>query len=208
MKSKLLIIILSALALSDCEKKNAENPSKFPIIEKTAKDATQPDYIRESANIFEQILKEDKKVLKTDWIQASYDLLKIRNNSTIATYVEFLKSLERKLPDELPTIEKYNLSKELTSKSEFIEFNVARTILLMGESIKDISVYGDLVADNEIETILKRFKKKYGSSETGKKIMAYFIIVHEQGLEERATETKPWETPRRPPVYFSRSKKP
>lgn len=60
MKSKPLIVILSALALSGCEKKSAVIPSKFLIAAKTVKDATHPEYIREGAVTFEGILSEKK----------------------------------------------------------------------------------------------------------------------------------------------------
>ncbi len=203
-----MILLLTAFALSDCEKKSTEISSKFPIIEKTAKDSTQPDYIRESAKIFEEILKGEKKVSKTEWIQASYDLTKIRNDSTISTYVEFLKSLENKVPQNLPTLKEYEAMKESSDRSEKIDNTISRVITLIGESIKDISLYNDPAADAEIAGILKRLNEKHGDSETGKKIMEFLNLVHGQGMTARSWGIKPWETPRREPEYMPPSSKP
>ena len=48
MKSKLLIIILAALALSSCEQKHKAIRNELLLIQRTTNDPTQPDYIRES----------------------------------------------------------------------------------------------------------------------------------------------------------------
>jgi predicted house-cleaning noncanonical NTP pyrophosphatase (MazG superfamily) len=230
MKSKSLIVILAALALSGCEEKHKENQNELrPIakkhkeargelrpmeekhkairnelilIQRTTNDTKQPDYIRESAVIFEKILREENDISIRDWIKAIVDMKEQNNETTISTYVSFLKALEKKLPDKLPPVEAYQAMEDKEGKADIIEFNVARTILMIGSSIKDISLYGDPAADAEIEGILQRFKERYDSSEAGAKILEYFNMEHGQGIQARAEGIKPWESPRRPPVYI------
>ena len=54
MKSKPLIVILAALALSGCEEKHKAIRNELLLIQRTTNDTTQADYIRESAVIFEK----------------------------------------------------------------------------------------------------------------------------------------------------------
>ena len=208
MKSKPLIVILVALALSGCEEKHKAIRNELLLIQRTTNDTTQPDYIRESAVTFEKILGEENDISWDDWSIAHNDMMEQKNETTISTYVSFLKALEKKLPDKLPPIETYQAMKSKTGKADIIEFNVARTTLMIGGSIKDISLYGDPAADAEIEGILQRFKDRYGSFETGAKIFEYLNMVHGQGLEDRKSEHKPWHTPRRPPVYIPKGEPP
>lgn len=184
------------------EEKHKAIRTELLLIQRTTNDKTQPDYIRESAVTFERILREESDISWDDWSTAHNDMMEQKNETTISTYVSFLKALEKKLPDKLPPIETYEAMKSETGKADIIEFNVARTILMIGSSIKDISLYGDPAADAEIEGILQRSKEKYGSTETGEKILEYLNMVHGQGLQARAEGIKPWETPRRPPIYI------
>jgi hypothetical protein len=230
MKSKPLIVILAALALSGCEKKHTENRNELSpidekhkatrnelrpieekhkpirnellLIQRTTNDTTQPDYIRESAVIFEKILRDENDISKNDWILAQVDMLEQNNETTISTYVSFLKALEKKLPNMLPPVETYQAMKDKEVQADTIEFNVARTIYMIGASIKNIDLYGDPAADAEIEGILQRFKDRHGASATGAKILEYLSMEHGQGLEERKSEHKRWHTPRRPPIYI------
>ena len=202
MKSKPLIVILVALALSGCEGKHKAIRNELLLIQRTTNDTTQPEYIRESAVTFEKILGEENDISWDDWITAHNDMKEQKNETTISTYVSFLKALEKKLPDKLPPIETYQAMKSKTGKADIIEFNVATTILTIGSSIKDISLYGDPAADAEIEGILQRFKDRHGASATGAKILEYLSMEHGQGLDERKSEHKPWHTPRRPPIYI------
>lgn len=230
MKSKPLIVIIAALTLSGCEKKHTENRNELSpidekhkeirnelrpieekhkairnelvLIQRTRNDTTQADYIRESAFVFEKILREENNISTRDWTTATGDMLEQKNETTISTYVSFLKALEKKLPDKLPAVETYQAMKDKAVKAEIVESNVAETISLIGESMKDISLYGDPAADAEIEGILQRFKERYGFSETGAKILEFLNMVHGQGLEDRKSEHKPWQTPRRPPIYI------
>lgn len=223
MKSNFMLGIFTFCIFSGCEQKQTKNRSEqlpmdekrkdveekhkairneLILIQRTTNDKTQPDYIRESAVTFERILREESDISKRDWSTAHNDMKEQKNETTISTYVSFLKALEKKLPDKLPPVETYQAMENKAGKADIIEFNVARTILMIGRSIKDISLYGDPAADTEIDGILQRFKEKYGSSETGEKILEYLSMEHEQGLEERKSEHKPWHTPRRPPIYI------
>lgn len=184
------------------EEKHKAIRNELLLIQRTTNDTTQPDYIRESAVVFEKILREENDISKRDWITAIVDMKEQNNETTISTYVSFLKALEKKLPDKLPPVEAYQAMKDKAVKADIIEFNVARTVYLIGASMKDISLYGDPAADAEIEEILQRFKEKYGSSESGTKILEYLNMEHKQGLNERSRGIKPWESPRRPPVYI------
>ena len=206
MKSKPLIVILAALALSDCEEKHKEIRNELRLIERTTKDPTQPDYIRESAVVFEKILRGENDIYIRDWITATVDMKEQKNETTISTYLSFLKALEKKLPDKLPPAKTYQAMEDQAGKVDIIEFNVARTVYLIGASIQDIDLYGDPAADAEIEGILQRFKERHGSTETGAKILEYFNMVHGQGLEDRKSEHKPWHTPRRPPIFIPKGK--
>ena len=172
------------------------------LIQRTTNDTTQPDYIRESAVTFEKILGEENDISWDDWITAHNDMKEQKNETTISTYVSFLRALEKKLPDKLPPVETYQAMEDKAGKADIIEFNVATTILTIGSSIKDISLYGDPAADAEIEGILQRFKDRHGASATGAKILEYLSMEHGQGLDERKSEHKPWHTPRRPPIYI------
>jgi hypothetical protein len=228
MKSKPLIFILAALALSGCGKKHTENRirpideknketrnelrpieekhkairNELLLIQRTTNDTTQQDYIRESAVVFEKILREENNISKSDWTTAHNDMKEQRNETTISTYVSFLKALEKKLPDKLPQVEIYEALDAKAGKAKIIDYNVAQTVIMMSNSIQDITLYNDPTADKEVEKILNQLKEKYGISETGNKILEFLNMVHGQCLEDRAEGIKPWETPRRPPVYI------
>jgi hypothetical protein len=66
---------------------------------------------------------------------------------------------------------------------------------MLGESIKEISLYDDPTAEVEIEGVLKRFRQQHGTSETGRKILEFLNMVREQGLQARSRGIKPWESP-------------
>ena len=184
------------------EEKHKAIRNELLLIQRTTNDPTQPDYIRESAVIFEKILREEDDISVRNWITATVDMKEQKNETTISTYVSFLKALEKKLPNKLPPVEAFQEMKDKAVKADIIESNVAEIISLIGASIKDISLYGDPSADAEIKEILQRFKERHGSTETGAKILEYLSMEHGQGLQARAEGIKPWETPRRPPIYI------
>jgi hypothetical protein len=195
MKIKPIFAFYIAIPLANCGQKKPTIEKKAPIIERTTRDDTKIEHIRRSAETFKKILDGENNVSHNDWIRAHLSMMRVRNEATISTFVEFLKSLEYKIPKDLPQLEEYEAIQERNDKLETIENNLVWTISMMAESIKEISLYDDPAADVEIEGILKRFKEKHGNSETGKKILDFFNIVHEQGLEERSSGTKPWESP-------------
>jgi len=197
MKSKLLICILVACHFSACEKKNAVIQNELHIIERTVKDSSQPESIQKSAATFEKILKQENDVLKTDWIGAKWQIMEIRNKATISTHVAFLKALEKTFPNKLPLPEQYDSQMEyISSKAQIIELNVAWTVVMMSECIKEIPLYNDPVADEEVSGVLRRLNEKHGASDTGKKVIEFLNMVHEQGFRNRASGIKPWESPK------------
>ncbi len=205
MKSKFLTLIFAALFLSDCEKKSTVLPSNFPMIEKTVKDTTLPDYIRGSAATFDEVLSEKQGVTRSRLSDAHWEMVQFRDTKTIASYVEFLKSLEKKLPERLPEVEIYEAMSSKAGKAKFIEYNVAQIVLMMSNSIQNITLYDDRNCDLEIKGILNRLNEKYKSSEAGKIVLELLNTVHSHGLEQRMRGTKPWELPRKPPVYIPSS---
>lgn len=202
MKSNAIIVILTALAFSACEQKNLAIQNELSVIEKTAKDATQTNYIRESARTFADILSEKQGITDSKLGRAHYEMARSRNETTIATYVAFLKALEKKIPDILPEVDAYEGMKDKAGKATIIEYNVAKTIIIMSNSIGNISLYSDPTADAELEEVLKRLNEKHGNSETGKKILKLFNMEHENGLQDREKGIKPWESPRKPDGYI------
>lgn len=184
------------------EEKHQAIRNELLLIQRTANDKTQPDYIRESAVTFGRILREESDISKRDWSTAHNDMMEQKNEPTISTYVSFLKALEKKLPDKLPPVETYQAMEDKAGKADIIEHNVAQTVMMMSNSLQDITRYDDLTADKEVEGVLKRLSEKYGISETGTKILEILNMVHGHGLDERKSEHKPWHTPRRPPVYI------
>ncbi len=198
MKTKVQIVILTALVLNACDSKIASIQSELKTIEMTAKDTTQTRYVRESAHTFSEILSEKKGVSDSKLRSAHWSMVFDRGATSIATYVAFLKAIEKQLPDQLPTAEQYQIMDAKIGKSEVIEYDVAGFVFMLASSIKNISHYGDAAADQEVEGVLKRLAEKYGASETGKIILKRLRIEREQGLEGRADGIKPWESPMRP----------
>ncbi len=202
MKSHLLSILLVALGLSACERKTAAIQNELRVIEKTAKDTTQTHYIRESAETFTDILTRKQRIPDSKRSRAHWAMACDRNATVIATYMAFLKALEKQIPDELPAVETYEAMSKRLGKATIIEYNVAQTVFMMSSSIKNISLYGDPSADLEVKEILKRLQDKHSTSETGKIILERFNIERQQGLTARSWGIKPWESPRRPQVYI------
>ena len=200
MKSKLFILLV-ALGLSACEQKNAAIQDELRLIEKTSKDTSQTKYIRESAGTFADILSAKQEIPDAKWSRAHWAMSCDRNPTVIATYVAFLKALEKQLPNELPEVETYEAMKDKAGSAKFIEYNVGQTAIMMSNSIQDITLFGDPTADAEVEGILRRLREKHGASETGKKILDFLNMIHGQGLTARSWGIKPWESPRRPQVY-------
>jgi hypothetical protein len=201
MKSKLLCAMLAALFLTTCEQKNAAIRDELRVIEKTSKDTTQTKCIQESAGTFADILSGKQGISDDKRSRAHWAMACDRNPTVISTYVAFLKALEKQIPDKLPSVETYEAMEVKLGKERIIEYNVARTVSMMSSSIKNISLYGNAAADAEIDEILRQLNAKHGASETGKKILEFLNIVHEQGIGNRAKGIKPWESPRRPQVY-------
>ena len=198
MELKLSIVMFVSLGLSACNPKTAAIQDELKIIEKTAKDTTQPQVVRESAEILRTVLSEKQGLEKLKMRMAQWELLYSRSETTIATYVAFLKALEKKLPDELPSVEIYEAMDAKAGKAKIVEYNVGQTVIMMSNSLQNITLYNDPTADKEVDKILKRLTEKYAASETGKKILELLSMVHSHGLEERKSEHKPWKSPRKP----------
>lgn len=198
MKTNLLFALLVIFTLSGCDRKTAAIQNEIRVIEKTATDTTQTHIVRESAGILKDVLREKKEVEKLKMKMAQWELLYSRNQTTIATYVSFLKAIEKKLPEKLPPVEVYEAMKNKAGSAKIVEYNVGQTVIMMSNSIQNITLYNDPAADAEVEGVLKRLKKKYSPSETAEKIMALLNTVHGYGIEEREMGIKPWESPRKP----------
>jgi hypothetical protein len=196
MKTKHLSALLVTLLLSGCDQKTAVIRTELRLIEKTAKDTTQREAVRKSAEIFADILSEKQEMPRTDWSFAHMGMMGSRNPTTITTYVAFLKALEKKLPDQLPSADTYQAMEDKAGRAKFIEYNVAKTVLMMSNSIRNITLYNDPSADAEVEGVLKRMTEKYGTLGAGQKILDLLNTVHDHGLNERSRGIKPWESPK------------
>lgn len=95
MRNTPFIVIAAILVLIGCEKKNPTVPSKFPTIEKTAKDPSQPEYIRISASTFSDILAEKQGISDSKLSDAHWEMVQSHNESTVACYIDSLKDLEK-----------------------------------------------------------------------------------------------------------------
>ncbi len=197
MKSKLLFGVLVAFVVNACEKKISAVQTETTLFEKTSKDTTQTEYVRKGASVFMGIISKKPGISREELRVSHVAMVCSRNPITITTYVAFLKKLEEQLPDELPAAEIYASMKSRAGTATMIEYNVAQTVIMMSNSIENISLYGDPTADREVEGVLKRLKEKHGTSETGTKILEFLNIVHTQGLEARGRGIKPWESPGR-----------
>lgn len=202
MKPKLIFGMFVALVLSACERKTAAIQTELTLIEKTAQDTSQTEYVRESSKTFTDILLEKQEFPDTKLRRAQWEMSRSRNATTISTYVAFLKAVEKQLPNKLPSVATYEAMKAKIGKAKIVEYNVAQTVFMLSNSIRNISLYGDPVADAEVEGVLQRLKEKHGTSETGKKILERLNIEREQGLGDRARGTKPWDSPRKPIGYI------
>jgi len=198
----MIVILLSVLVLTDCDKKGAVVSSKFPIIDRTAKDTTQPDYIRESANIFEGFLSGSQGISNRKLSDAHWEMVQLRNDSTIACYLEFLKALEMKLPPDLPSADNYQTMVEKAGCSRMVEDNIVQAVIAMSISIRNVTLYGDAAADVEVEKVLERVRDKYKHSEVSERIITLLNTSRSEGLGDRASGFRPWAATRRPPVYF------
>lgn len=190
--------MLVVFLLSACEKKNAAIQTELRLLEKTVKDTTQPESIRKGAEIFANILSEKQEIAGAELTGAHWNMMEYRNTTTIATYVAFLKALEKRLPDSLPSLEAYQAMKSKVGSAWIIEYNVAQTAMIMSNTIQNITLYNDPTADLEVEGFLKRLNKKHGASETGKELLKLLNVVHNHGLIERSEGIKPWESPKTP----------
>jgi len=197
MKTKLLFALLVTLVLSGCDRKTAAIRTELRLIEKTAKDASQFDFVREGAGYFSDILSEKPGILQDQVFRVHWQMISCRNATTINTYVAFLKALEKKIPDQLPSVEVYQTLEDKAGASTIIEYTLGQTAIMMSNSIQNITLYNDPAADAEVEGILRRLKDKHGASETGKKLLEFFNMVHGQSLTSRAGGNKPWESSRR-----------
>lgn len=82
-----------------------------------------------------------------------------------------------------------------------MEYNVGQTVIMMSNSIQNITLYNDPAGDAVVEGVLKRLKEKYAPSETLEKIMGFLNRVHGYGLKEREMDIKPWESSRKPSKF-------
>jgi hypothetical protein len=201
MKLKPLILMLVALGLSACNKKNTAIQNELKILEKTAKDTSQTKYIRESAGTFAEFLSEKQEISQTKLSRAHWAMACDPDPTVIVTYVAFLKALEKQIPEKLPSVEAHEVMKSKVGRSEIVEYTLAQTVFMMSSSIKNISHYGDPAADAEVDRVLKRIKEKHGTSKTGQIIMERLNMERQQGLNEQKRGIKPWQSPRRPEVY-------
>lgn len=112
MKTKLLFTLLITLFLSACNPKTAAIRNELRLIQKTAKDNSQPEFVRESAGVFANILSEKQGTPRSELMRSHWHMVAARNTTTIATYVAFLQAIEKKLPDKLPPVEIYESMKK------------------------------------------------------------------------------------------------
>jgi len=196
-KTKLLFALLVTLLLNGCERKTAVIRTELRLIEKTANDANQLDFVREGARVFSDILSEKPDIQHRQLGRAHWQMMSARNAPTIATYVAFLQALEKKVPDKLPPVETYQAMKNKAGASEIIEYTLGQTVIMMSNTIQNITMYNDPGADAVVEGVLRRLSEKLGASETGKKILKFLNTVHGHALADRSRGIKPWETLRR-----------
>jgi hypothetical protein len=197
MKSKLFFTLLITLLLSGCDQKNAVIRDELRLIEKTSKDANQFDFVRESAGRFADILSEKPGIRQRQVFRAHWQMNSCRNEATIAAYVAFLKALEKKVPEILPSVEVYESMNNKAGASDIIEYTLGQTAIMMSNSIRNITLYNDPAADAEVEGVLRSLREKHGTTETGKKILEFLNMVHGQALTDRSGSSKPWESPSR-----------
>jgi hypothetical protein len=201
MKTKLLFTLPVTLFLYGCDQKTSAIRPELRLIDQTVKDTSQKEFVRESAEVFAKILSEKQGATRHELMKAHWDMVLSRNETTIATYVAFLKAIEKKLPDHLPPVETYEAMKNKAGSSKILEYNLGQNVIMMSNSIQNITLYNDPQADAEVEGVLKRLKEKYISSETLEKILGFLNMVHGQALESRAGKSKPWESSRIPSKY-------
>lgn len=197
MKPKLLFILLITFFLSGCDRENAVVPPELQIIQETSRDTNLFDFVRESAGRFSDLLFEKPGISRRQMFRAHWQMNSERNEATITTYVAFLKALEKKVPDNLPSVEIYVAMENKAGASEIIEYTLGQTVIMMSNSIQNITLYNDPSADAEVEGVLRRFSEKHGASDTGKKILELLNTVHGYGIKEREMGIKPWESHRR-----------
>lgn len=202
MKSELLQVLLVTLLLNCCDREAAVVPEELRVIEKTSKDTNQKEFVRESAAVFAKIISEKQgNTSQDDMFRAHWNMVLSRNETTIATCIVFLKAIEKKLPDQLPSAEVYQAMEDKAGSSKIVEYNLGQTVIMMSISIKNLTLYNDPLADAEVEGVLKRLKEKYAPSETLEIILKFLTMVHGQALESRAGGNKPWESSRIPSKY-------
>lgn len=145
MKTNLLFALLATLVLSACNPKIAAIKNELRLIEKTAKDTKQVDFICESAEVFSNVLFEEQGIPRRKLFNAHWDMVCSRNPTTIATYVAFLKAIEKKLPDQLPPVEVYEAMKNSAGSSEVVLYNLGQTVIIMteGQAIDRRSGFGE-----------------------------------------------------------------
>jgi len=95
MKTKLLFALLVTLLLSSCDRKTAAIRTELRLIEKTANDSNQLDFVHESAGVFSNILSEKPGIRRREMFRAHWQMTSCRNATTIGTYLAFLQALEK-----------------------------------------------------------------------------------------------------------------
>jgi len=134
MKTKLIFAMLVTLLPSACNPKTAAIKNELRLIEKTAKDTNQTEFVRESAGVFANILSEEQGMLRRGLFTAHWDMVSSRNATAIATQVAFLKAIEKKLPDQFPPVETYQAMKNKAGSAEIIEYHLGQTVIPLSQT--------------------------------------------------------------------------
>ncbi|MES2997661.1 MAG: hypothetical protein V4733_12720 [Verrucomicrobiota bacterium] len=180
MKTYLPIVLFSVFFFAGCRKTGSE----INMLGKITEDSSQPIFIRDSAQVFKEVL-EGKKVSSSRYEKAIKETSATRNETTCKALVAMLHGLEKRFPDKMPTIDKVMKLEKSFRGSGDVEATAYRSVLLAEKLLYTLTYFDTKYADSIVDKFRQRFKKKHNDSEVGKHFIRGFEIVVELAKDQR-----------------------
>ncbi len=158
-----------------------------------AKDPALPVEIRESATVFERMLK-NKPISRREFSQACGKLASTRTETACRIWISLLLAMEARIPNPLPSKEEMiNFEKLVMAKKiEPLDVESLRYMQLLHPAMEALTQFDMPEADLQVESFMRRFESKYGSSEVGRIYIDVLKIEISQAKEARKSGAVPW----------------
>ncbi len=163
-----------------------------------AADKSQPDYIRKSIQYYDDFF-QGKKVLLSTRSKAEAELSATRTEATLNCLIAVLNSLEKRLPEPLPTENDVNELNKKFGDSKDVEYEINPVFIVghFSNLIKIITYYDEEKGDSEVQGFLKRFEAKYGKTSSGEYWLKDFRMELKHASADRAGHNGKWKSGRK-----------